>query len=170
MLQKPQVSTRKSLVHVRICAQSKKILITSHPELAATQHWWSSALTLDHLCHTAGGLILLKPTGSRNLSNLKKKTNVCLPYLFISQLSRCLVLFSTLSVHLAEQDYLTSPLIEAQEHIQILCLIVFWLPNQILTIHSAFCLTMAIFPTTQSSWNQHSRMTAAPGQAETGKE
>lgn len=33
---KPQVSTRKSLTHVRVRAQSKKIPITSQPELAAT--------------------------------------------------------------------------------------------------------------------------------------
>lgn len=33
---KPQVSTLKSLTHVRVRAQSKKIPITSQPELAAT--------------------------------------------------------------------------------------------------------------------------------------
>lgn len=55
---KPQVSTRKSLTHVRIRAQSKKIPITSQPELTAAHGnitLVATGLTLDHLHHAVGG-------------------------------------------------------------------------------------------------------------------
>lgn len=72
---KPQVSTRKSLTHVRIRAQSKKIPITSQPELTAAHGNITLVATGLTICTTQWGgvgslgVILLRPTGSRNLSN-----------------------------------------------------------------------------------------------------